>query len=95
MEDHKPVYINIPCPTVEEATSLATHLLSHDLAGTAKISPNTTLMYHDGTTKSEAVAILNLKSTTSHLTDIQTYIYQNHSWGTPCIEVLPILTDMC
>lgn len=71
-------------------------MIEKDLCGTAKIS-KTFLMYPDpkkGAT-GEDVVLMSLKTTKIKLADIHEYILKNHSWGTPCIEVIPIVTDMC
>lgn len=95
MTDLDPIIINIPCPTKEEAEKLCKELLEKDLCGTAKISP-TYLMYPGPKGVSgENVVLMSLKTTKIKLADIHEYILKNHSWGTPCIEVLPMVTDMC
>jgi len=95
MTDLDPIIVNIPCPTKNEAKKLCKKLLEKDLCGTAKISP-TCLMYPgpDGVSD-EDIVLMSLKTTKIKLADIHELILKNHSWGTPCIEVLPMLTDMC
>ncbi len=43
----------------------------------------------------EDVVIMVLKTTNKNIKDIHTFILENHSWGTPCIEVVPLVNDMC
>lgn len=89
-----PVIVNIPCPTDEEAKRICDYLLDNELCGTAKILPMY-LMYKDERVEGEEVVLMSLKTTKSNLEKIQMYIYENHSWKTPCIEVMPVLRDMC
>lgn len=95
MEDHNPIYINIPCPTQDEAQKICRELLEQDLCGTAKVYQNVELFFKKETVDSEVVCIINLKTTNINLPKIHEYILKNHSWGTPCIEVLPLQTDLC
>jgi uncharacterized protein involved in tolerance to divalent cations len=95
MSDLDPIIINIPCPTKEEAEKICKQLLEKDLCGTAKIS-STYLMYPgEKGASGEDVFLMSLKTTKIKLADIHAFILKNHSWGTPCIEVTPMLTDMC
>ncbi len=89
-----PVIVNIPCPTDEEAKRICGFLLDNELCGTAKILPMH-LMYKDERVEGEEVVLMSLKTTKSNLGKISKYIYENHSWKTPCIEVMPVLRDMC
>lgn len=95
-QDLNPIIVNIPCPTKEEAEKICKELVSKELCGTAKISA-INLLYPDpkGRVGNESVYLMSLKSTKEKLADIHEYILKNHSWGTPCVEVLPMLTDMC
>jgi uncharacterized protein involved in tolerance to divalent cations len=95
MDQYSPIYINIPCPTTEEAQKICTELLTQDLCGTAKIYPKVELFFKKDEVDSEIVCIINLKTTNINLPKIHEYILKNHSWGTPCIEVLPLQTDLC
>lgn len=95
MSDLDPIIINIPCPTQEEAEKLCRLVLEKELCGTAKIT-KTYLMYPGPNGVSgENVVLMSLKSTKTKLADIHEFILKNHSWGTPCIEVTPMVTDMC
>ena len=95
MDQYSPIYINIPCPTTKEAQKICRELLEQDLAGTAKIYPKVELFYLKETVNSEEVCIINLKTTNANLQKIHEYILKNHSWGTPCIEVLSLQSDLC
>lgn len=95
MSELDPIYINIPCPTLVEAKSLCTQLLEKELCGTAKIYPQVHLMYFKDKVEGEDVSIINLKTTNQNLPKIHEFILKNHSWGTPCIEVLPLQNDLC
>ena len=96
MSDAVAIYINIHCPTVDEAKKLAKGLLEKKLCGTVKITPNVHLLYAvDGKIDDEETALMTTKTTQQHLKDIEAFILGNHSWGTPCIEVFPIITDHC
>ena len=95
MDQYSPIYINIPCPTQTEAQKICNELLEQDLAGTAKIYPNVELFYKKESVDSEVVCIINLKTANINLPKIHEYILKNHSWGTPCIEVLPLQSDLC
>ena len=93
--DTQPIFINIPCPTRDEAIKLCSSLLDQELCGTAKIHDHVHLMYKDDGVQGDDIVLMTLKSTRSHLEKIHEFILNNHSWGTPCIEVVPILSDMC
>lgn len=96
MNDSDPIFVNIPCPSQAEAKEICTELLKKELCGTAKIHENVHLMYPlDGKIEGEDIVLMTLKTTRVNLTAIHEYILKNHSWGTPCIEVVPILADMC
>jgi uncharacterized protein involved in tolerance to divalent cations len=96
MDNSNPVFVNIPCPTKDEAVKLCGELLRKDLCGTAKIHDNVHLMYtnSDGV-QGDDVVLITLKTIRKNLVDIHEFILKNHSWGTPCIEAVPILSDMC
>lgn len=95
-DNSSPVFVNIPCPTKKEALILCADLLKRELCGTAKIHDNVHLMYtnSDGI-QGDDVVLITLKTIRKNLTDIHEFILKNHSWGTPCIEVVPIISDMC
>lgn len=95
MADFDPVIVNIPCPTRKEAEKLCKELLDKELGGTAKIAP-TYLMYpaEKGAT-GEEVVLMSIKSTNGKVADIHEFILKNHSWVTPCIEVTPLISDLC
>lgn len=95
MDKFSPIYINIPCPAINEAQKICRDLLKQDLAGTAKIYPGVELFYVKDEVDSEVVCIINLKTTNANLDKIHEYILKNHSWGTPCIEVLTLQSDLC
>lgn len=91
-----PVFVNIPCPTKAEAVKLCDQLLKKELCGTAKIHENIHLMYTNlGGVQGDDVVLITLKTIRKNLADIHEFILKNHSWGTPCIEVVPIISDMC
>ena len=95
MKDLDPIFVNIPCPTKEEGIKLCTEMLQQDLCGTAKVYDHVTLLYKTDTVQKDDVVVLSLKTTQINLPKIHEFILKNHSWGTPCIEVVPILSDMC
>lgn len=96
LDDTDPIFVNIPCPKKDEAINLCNELLKRDLCGTAKIYEKVILMYPDPKgNQNEDVVIITLKTTKKNLTDIHEFMLKNHSWGTPCIEVVPIISDMC
>jgi len=95
MNELDPIFVNIPVPTQEEGTSLCRTLLEKGLCGTAKVYSNVHLMWKESTVEEKDVCVMTLKTTQGKLPDIHEFILKNHSWGTPCIEVVPILTDMC
>lgn len=95
MTDLDPVIVNIPCPTRKEAEKLCKELLDKEFGGTAKITA-TYLMYPDekGAT-GEEVVLMSIKTTNGKVADIHEFILKNHSWVTPCIEVMPLISDLC
>jgi len=96
MSDVVAIYINIHFPTQKEAKKLAAALLKKKLCGTIKITPNVHLMYTmDEKLEGGDTVLMTIKTTQQHLKDIEAFILKNHSWGTPCIEVFPIITDHC
>jgi uncharacterized protein involved in tolerance to divalent cations len=95
MSELDPIFVNIPCPTKEEGIKLCTEMLKLELCGTAKVQSNVHLMWLDKDVSSADVVVLSLKTTKVNLSKIHEFILNNHSWKTPCIEVVPILTDMC
>jgi uncharacterized protein involved in tolerance to divalent cations len=96
MTDVETIFVNIPCPTKEEAVRLCRELLKQELCGTAKIQENVHLMYVDPEgVQGDDIVLMSLKTTKANLTNIHAFILKNHSWGTPCIEVVPIINDMC
>jgi len=95
MHELDPIFVNIPVPTREEGIKLCSQLLEKDLCGTAKLFDNVHLMWKEEGIKGDDVNIMTLKTTRIKLADIHEFILKNHSWGTPCIEVVPILSDLC
>ena len=95
MTEYDPVYVNIPCPTPEEATKLCEAMLLQDLCGTAKINKNVSLLWKEDDVRNEDVCLITLKTTKGKLDEIHQFILKNHSWVTPCIEVVSIISDMC
>lgn len=94
--DDNPVFVNIPCPNKEEALGHCRELLNKDLCGTAKIHSNVTLLYKKtDTAEDEEIVLITLKTIYKNLASIHEYMLKNHSWVTPCIEVVPIISDMC
>jgi uncharacterized protein involved in tolerance to divalent cations len=94
--DLDPIFVNIPCPTKKEGIKLCGEMLKLDLCGTAKVMDGVHLMWMELDKVSNAeVVLLSLKTTKINLPKIHEFIINNHSWKTPCIEVIPILTDMC
>jgi uncharacterized protein involved in tolerance to divalent cations len=96
MKNIETIFVNIPCPTKKEAKKLCSGLLKKNLCGTAKIFENTHMMWMEkDKIQGEDVVIMVLKTTSKNLMDIHAFILENHSWGTPCIEVVPLVNDMC
>ena len=96
MSDVVAIYINIHCPTEAEAKKLSAGLLKKKLCGTIKITRNVHLMYvMEEKLEGDDTYLMTIKTTKEHLKDIEAYILENHSWGTPCVEVFPIITDHC
>ncbi len=93
--DMDPVVINIPCPTKKEAEKLCKEMLEKELCGTAKIMPIFLMYPGPKGASGEEVVLISLKTTKIKLTDIHEFILKNHSWGTPCIEVMPMVADLC
>jgi len=89
------VFVNIPCPTKQEAIALCTGLLEKELCATTKIHESVHLMWNDEGIQGEDVVLITLKTTDVNIPQIHSYIYEHHSWGNPCIEVVPILRDLC
>jgi uncharacterized protein involved in tolerance to divalent cations len=90
------VYINIHCPSQKEAKKLSKALLEKKLCGTVKITSDVHLMYiMDEKLEGEDTALMTIKTTTRHVQDIQAFILENHSWGTPCVEIFPLTKDVC
>jgi uncharacterized protein involved in tolerance to divalent cations len=96
LEQSAAIYINIHCPTEDEAKELSRQLLEKKLCGTVKITNKVHLMYvMDENLEGEDTALMTIKTTKRHLQDIQSFVLENHSWGTPCIEVVPLIKDVC
>lgn len=95
MTDLDPIFVNIPCPTKEEAIKLCGEMLTQDLCGTAKIQENVYLMWMENGLQGSDIVLMSLKTTKQKLPQINEYILKNHSWVTPCIEVIAIHSDMC
>ena len=95
MNNYDPIFVNIPVPTREEGKKLCHALLEKDLCGTAKLFDSVHLMWKEETVTGDDINLMTLKTTRSKLADIHEFILKNHSWGTPCIEVVPILSDLC
>ncbi len=96
MTDLDPIFVNIPVPTREEGKQLCHQLLEKDLCGTAKLHDNVHLMWkEENKVQGDDINLMTLKTTRGKLADIHEFILKNHSWGTPCIEVVPILADLC
>ena len=92
----KTIFVNIPCPTKKEATELCESLLKQELCATTKIHENVSLMWKDGEEiKNEEVVLITLKTTDVNVVKIHEFIFKNHSWGNPCIEVVPVINDLC
>lgn len=95
MTDLDPIFVNIPCPTKEEAINLCSEMLKQDLCGTAKVQENVHLMWVEDGLQERDIVLMSLKTTKQFLPKINEYILKNHSWVTPCIEVVAIHSDMC
>jgi uncharacterized protein involved in tolerance to divalent cations len=95
MSDLDPIFVNIPCPTKEEGIKLCGEMLKLDLCGTAKVQENVHLMWMENGLEEADIVLMSLKTTKQKLPQINEYILKNHSWVTPCIEVIAIHSDMC
>jgi uncharacterized protein involved in tolerance to divalent cations len=92
----KTVFVNIPCPTKKEAKKLCGELLAKKLCGTAKIFEKTSLMWFEkNKVQEDEVVVMVLKTANQNVPKIHEFIFKNHSWGTPCIEVVPLENDLC
>lgn len=90
------IFVNIPCPTKDEAIKLCTSLLEKDLCTTAKVHENVNLLSKSrGPVVVDEVVLITLKTTDQNIPAIHKFIFENHSWGDPCIEVVAILNDLC
>lgn len=89
------VFVNIPCPTKEEAIKLCRGLLERELCATTKIHPQVQLLWNEDGVQQDEVVLITLKTTDENIPQIHQFIFENHSWQTPCIEVVPILRDLC
>ena len=90
------IFVNIPCPSKEEAVKLCTALLEKELCGLVRIYEDVHQMYFmDGKVDADDIVMMHIKTTQDNLKDIEAYIMKNHSWGTPCVDVVPIITDHC
>lgn len=90
------IFVNIPCPTKDEAIKLCTSLLEQDLCTTAKVHENVVLLSKNkDKVDQNNVVLITLKTTDLNIPKIHKFIYLNHSWGDPCIEVVAILNDLC
>lgn len=96
MSDTVAIFVNIPCPTKKEAQKLCTALLKKKLCGLVRIYENVHQMYFmEEKVEGDDIVMMHIKTTESNLKDIEAYIYKYHSWGTPCVDVIPIITDHC
>lgn len=95
MSDLDTIFVNIPCPTKEEGIKLCGEMLKQELCGTAKVQQNVHLMWMETDLQETDIVLMSLKTTKGNLPKIHEYILKNHSWKTPCIEVVPIINDMC
>lgn len=95
MTDLDPIFVNIPCPSKEEGIKLCGEMLKKDYCGTAKVQENVHLMWMENGLQGSDIVLLSLKTTKQNLPKIQEYIFKNHSWVTPCIEVVAIHNDLC
>ncbi|MCA9376499.1 divalent cation tolerance protein CutA [Candidatus Nomurabacteria bacterium] len=91
------IIINIPCPTFEEADKHARILMKKELCGLVRIYRDVNQIYftEEGEVDGEDIVMLAIKTTQKNLKEIEAYMLKNHSWGTPCIDVTPIVTDHC
>lgn len=90
------IFVNIPCPTKLEAEKLCRGLLEMELCATAKIHEHVHLMWaKDKKVTGDDIVLITLKTTDLNITKIHRYIHENHSWGDPCIEVVPVFADLC
>ena len=95
MSDLDPIFVNIPCPTKEEGIKLCGEMLKQEMCGTAKVQEKVHLMWLENGLQDADIVLLSLKTTKEKLPKIQEYVLKNHSWVTPCIEVVPIINDFC
>ncbi len=93
--DLDPIFVNIPCPTKEEGIRLCGEMLKQNLCGTAKVQENVHLMWMEDGLQEKDIVLMSLKTTKQNLTKINEFILKNHSWVTPCIEVVAIYRDLC
>lgn len=91
------VFVNIPCPTKKEAIKLCKALLEQELCVTTKIHEHVHLMwkYEGKPVGGDDIVLITLKTTDLNVPQIHRYMHEHHSWGNPCVEVVPILNDLC
>ena len=90
------IFVQIACPTKKEAQKLSAALIERNLCGLVRIYENVHQMYNaDRKVDAEDAVMMHIKTTQDNLKDIEAYIMEHHSWGTPCVTALPIITDHC
>ncbi len=90
------IYMNFHCPTLEEAENFARAFFDRELVSTVKIVKDVELFWNDGKeTHGTDTVLVVAKTVTRHQDAIEKYILANHSFGTPCIEVVPLSADHC
>lgn len=90
------ILVNIPYPTFEEADKAARVLLERELCGLVRIHKEVHQLYPEGNSiVGDDIALLTIKTTPGNLKAIESYVYETHPWGTPCIDAYAIVTDHC
>ena len=94
--EYEAIYVNFHAPDEKTARSLAEGIFAEGICSTIKLTKNVRLYYPDGDKVDNAETyLITVKSVKRHLDDIEKYILANHPWGTPCIEVIPLVADHC
>ena len=90
-DDTRPVIVQTNCGNETEAKVIAREAVAAGLAAGANIRGPVTSVYRWQGSINEALEwVLDLKTVTARLTEIEGLIATRHSYERPCILVLPI-----
>lgn len=86
------VMIYVPCSSEAEAETIGNNLVTEKLVACANILGSTKSIYMwEGELKNDPEAILILKTTRERMETCKQAILKQHSYETPCVEILPVL----